>query len=174
MLKSPRLPRQRPLKPAQAHCGVQARAWVRAESPQATPASSFLPWRSAFCWTASLPFVAFLVGLTVGTFFSSVAMDSFSRPGDAAIAKPYIKLGIKEWFDFENRVVIPAQTTLDGTLIASPRRVANFTEDETFWNVEGGYLLEMQRTTFQGSVFYDGSGDAETIGGRLGLVFKTN
>ena len=116
-----------------------------------------------------------------GIRFGTSTFDVFSGSGSVtlflerplpsgAISKPYVKLGVKQWFDFENEVRIPAQNNF----ISSPKQVVHFSEDETFWNVEAGYLREMKKTSFQSSVFYDASGDTETVGGRIGMVFKLN
>ncbi|MGI9385013.1 MAG: autotransporter outer membrane beta-barrel domain-containing protein [Methyloligellaceae bacterium] len=90
-------------------------------------------------------------------------------PKGDAVWKPYVKGGVKHRFDYDNTIDLPAQTIANTAFNA---QTIDFDDDDTFWNVEGGLVIARSRTKFNASVYYQGSDDVDTVGGRLGLTFQ--
>ncbi len=98
----------------------------------------------------------------------SLSLFSEIRKGNA-IVKPYIKGGIQQRFDHDNTVFIPTQiiqgNTINGTEVS-------FDEEDTFVLVEGGVSIARKKGSLNGSAFYQGSGDADVVGGRIGYNLR--
>lgn len=98
----------------------------------------------------------------------SLTLFSEIRKGDAII-KPYIKGGIQQRFDHDNTVIIPTQVIQGNTI---NRTEISFDEEDTFVTVEGGLSIARKKGSLNGSAFYQGSGDADIIGGRIGYNLR--
>lgn len=99
-----------------------------------------------------------------GTLFAEL-------PRGNGVLKPFVKVGVKHRFDYDNEVFIPRQTA-GGVTFDSVR--VRFDDDDTSINVEGGAQYAVGKWEYEASVFYDGSGDYDTVGGRIGAKISLN
>lgn len=98
----------------------------------------------------------------------SLTLFTQFQKGDAVV-KPYIKGGVLHRLDHDNTVIVPTQTIQAATF---NRTEISFDEEDTFATAEAGLSIAKKKASFNGSVYYQGSGDADIFGGRLGLNFK--
>jgi outer membrane autotransporter protein len=92
-------------------------------------------------------------------------------PHGGGVAKPFIKGSVRHRFDYSNEVFVPSQIA-NG--VAFGTQTIAFDDDDTAWGAETGIEYAVERAEYSGSIFYEGSGDFDAIGGRLGAKFRLN
>jgi hypothetical protein len=83
-----------------------------------------------------------------------------------ALLRPYIQAYVRQEWDYQNEI---EATEPDGTFTR-----ATFDQRHLYGGLDAGLTYAFQNMTLGGSVYFEGSSDEETLGGRIGATWKLN
>jgi autotransporter-like protein len=102
---------------------------------------------------------------------------AFVTPVDGGTVTPFVKLGVKQRFEFDSTVTVFNPSTGACPKNSCPFTAAyDLTSDNTFWRVGGGIATNLYGDRHTGLIemFYDGSGDSRELGIRAQYIVKLN
>jgi hypothetical protein len=102
-----------------------------------------------FTWTAT----------GSATLFANIAMPN------AALLRPYLQAYVRQEFGYSNKLSIDDHGTFDTN---------HYDQAHTYGGVDLGATYALGNMTLGASIYYDGSADERTVGGRLGASWKLN
>jgi outer membrane immunogenic protein len=98
-------------------------------------------------------------GTATATLFSNLNLS------DNALLRPYIAAYIRQEWDYRNEL---NAVQSDGT----PLGTAVYEQKHTYGGVDAGLTYTLGASTYGAAIYYEGSGDERTLGGRLGFSQK--
>ena len=93
------------------------------------------------------------------TLFSNIAMPN------AALLRPYVQAYVRQEFGYSNKLSIDDHGAFDTN---------HYDQAHTYGGVDLGATYALGNMTLGASIYYDGSADERTFGGRLGASWKLN
>ncbi len=99
-------------------------------------------------------------GTAAVTLFTNMTLQN------AALLRPYIQGYVRQEWDYRNEI---AATEPDGTFTR-----AGLDQSHLYGGVDAGLTYTLDKMTLGAAIYYEGSADERTLGGRLGASWKLN
>lgn len=94
------------------------------------------------------------------TLFANMPLEN------AAVLRPYVQGYVRHEIDYRNKLRFALHTGETGTVL--------FDQAHTYGGVDAGLTYALASMTLGAAVYYEGSGDERTLGGRVGMSWKLN